>query len=358
MWVDGIRPLRASGLASVSAVVVFNVMLYQSTQMQPLDALDPEMVHAVDDLCTAYCGDFTLGGLARQVDIFGAHGQALDVRAGYLVQDGTRQRVMTITLPVVVNDLWTEAHEAKRARRQPVHRGYDLSGDIQAVGNIGGGPAPLDFTGINKSAHERKGGRRDGRLQVTTFFNPGPAADAAHKVLSVLPRTDVTAMYCRGTALGAPSANLVGKQIGYDGTRGDDGSFTFGVEMQSNSYTVEWGRLLTAGKRTDTTATNGTSVDFGTGSTAFGLQAYLHVFAFTGTSVTVKVQQSSDNGGADAWADVIGGTFAAATAVGAQRIQTARNQTVERYLRVVTSGTFTNAVFAVSVIRNDVAVTY
>ncbi|MFD0053042.1 hypothetical protein ACFVHR_04860 [Streptomyces sp. NPDC127168] len=236
--------------------------------------------------------------------------------------------------------------------------GYDLSGDIQAVGNIGGGPSPLDFTAINKRAYERKGGRLDGRMQVTSFFNPGPAADAAHKVLSVLPRTDVTAMYCRGTTLGAPSANLVAKQIGYDGTRGDDGSFTFGVEMQSNAYTLEWGRLLTAGKRTDAAAGNGTSVDFGTGSTSFGLQAYLHVFAFTGTSVTVKVQSSSDNGVGDAWADVTGGSFAAATAVGAQRIQTARNATIERYLRVVTTGTFSNAVFAVSVIRNDVAVTF
>ncbi|MGQ5576769.1 hypothetical protein [Streptomyces sp. ECR3.8] len=236
--------------------------------------------------------------------------------------------------------------------------GYDLSGDIQAVGNIGGGPTPLEFTGINKSAYERKGGRLDGRLQTTTYFNPGEEADAAHAVLSVLPRTDVIASYFRGTALGGPSANIVAKQIGYDGNRGDDGSFTFAVEAQSNSYTLEWGRSMTAGLRTDTAATDGDSVDFGTGSTSFGLQAYLHVFAFTGTSVTVKLQQSSDNGAGDAWADVTGGGFAAATAVGAQRIQTPRDQTVERYLRVVTTGTFTNAVFAVSVIRNDVEVTY
>jgi hypothetical protein len=55
---------------------------------------------------------------------------------------------------------------------------------------------------------------------------------------------------------------------------------------------------------------------------------------------------------------VTGGGFTAATGVGAQRIQTARGQTVERYLRVVTTGTFSNAVFAVSVARNDVEVTY
>lgn len=236
--------------------------------------------------------------------------------------------------------------------------GYDLSGDIQAVGNVGGGPSPLDFTAITKSAYERKGGRLDGRLQVTSFFNPGPEADAAHTVLGALPRTDVTATYCRGTALGAPSANLMAKQIGYDGTRADDGSFTFAVEAQSNSYTLEWGRLLTAGARTDTTGTSGDSVDFGTGATSFGLQAYLHVFDLTGTDVTVTVEESSDDGAGDAWTAVTGGAFTAATGVGAQRLQTARDQTVERYLRVTTTGTFTSAVFAVSVIRNDVEVTY
>jgi hypothetical protein len=234
--------------------------------------------------------------------------------------------------------------------------GYDLSGDIGALGNVGGGPAPLDFTAINKSAFERKGGIRDGRLQFTSYFNP--AAAQAHPRLSSLPTGDAIFSYFRGTAAGGQSANLVAKQANYDGTRGDDGAFTFAVEALANGYGVEWGTSMTAGKRTDTTATNGASVDFGTGSTAFGLQAYLHVFSFTGTSVTVKLQESSDNGGADAWADVTGGAFTAATGITSQRIATAAGQTIERYLRVVTTGTFTEAVFAVSVIRNEVATTF
>lgn len=243
--------------------------------------------------------------------------------------------------------------------------GYDLSGDINAVGNVGGGVAPLEFTGIDKYAPERKGGIRDGRLQMTSFFNPGTLPDQAHARLKTLPTADVVAAYFRGTALGGASANIVAKQIGYDGTRGDSGEFTFAVEAQANAYGLEWGKSCTAGKRTDTTGTNGTGVDFGAGSpplfngaALFGLQAYLHVFSLTGTSVTVKLQESSDNGGADTWTDVVGGGFTAATGPGAQRIETARGLTVERYLRVVTTGTFTSAVFAVSVARNDVAVTF
>lgn len=234
--------------------------------------------------------------------------------------------------------------------------GYDLSGDISAVNSIGGGPALLDVTGIDKSAFQRIGGLRDGRIDYTAFFNP--AAGQAHPRLSTLPTADVILSYYRGTALGGASANLVAKQLNYDGTRADDGAFTFAGQNQGNGYGLEWGTSLTAGKRTDTTATNGSSVDFGTGSTTFGLQAYLHVFAFTGTSVTVKLQESSDNGAGDAWADVTGGGFTAATGITSQRIATASNLTVERYLRVVTTGTFTNAVFAVSVNRNDVATTF
>jgi hypothetical protein len=116
----------------------------------------------------------------------------------------------------------------------------------------------------------------------------------------------------------------------------------------------------TAGVRADTTATNGTSVDFGTGSTAFGLrlQAYLHVTAFTGTSCTVKLQESSDDGAGDAFADVTGGSFGAQTAVGASRIATSATQTVERYLRVVTTGTFTVCNFHVTIVRNATAVSF
>lgn len=234
--------------------------------------------------------------------------------------------------------------------------GYDLSGDTAALGTISGGHALLDKTGINKSAFERIGGRRDGFIEWTSHFNP--ATDQQHDVLSTLPLTDRILTYCRGTTLGNPAACMVAKQISYDFTRTDDGDLTAAVRAEANGYGLEWGNQLTAGKRTDTTATNGSSVDFGTGSTAFGLQAYLQVFAFTGTSVTVKIQESSDNGSGDAFTDVTGGGFTAATGITTERIQTSRSLTVERYLRVVTTGTFSNAVFSVVVVRNDTSVVF
>lgn len=88
--------------------------------------------------------------------------------------------------------------------------------------------------------------------------------------------------------------------------------------------------------------------------TVYGAQAYLQVTAFTGTDVTVKVQDSADG---TTYADVTGLAFAQTTAAHtAQRIATANNATIRRYWRAVTitSGGFTSATFAVAVVRNQI----
>jgi hypothetical protein len=232
--------------------------------------------------------------------------------------------------------------------------GFDASGDIQQLQQIGGGPALLDATGINKSAYERLGGLRDGRFEMTTFFNHVQAGTGTHEKLSALPRTDVILTYCRGTVLGNPAASIVAKQINYDPTRGNDGMFTFGVSAQANGYGIGWGQQLTAGIRTDTAATNGTSIDT-TQSLSFGAQAYLQVFAFTGTDATVKIQDSADN---VTFADVAGLAFTQITAAPAsQRIAISNTSTIRRYVRAVsaTTGGFTSLSFAVNFIKNQVA---
>lgn len=232
--------------------------------------------------------------------------------------------------------------------------GYDIGGDISSIGSLATPRATLPSTGITKYANERLFGKRDGSAEFVTYFNDDTVADSAHTALKGLPYTDIHLMYLRGTTIGNQSVGMVAKQVDYAPTRGDDGSLTFAVSALSNSYGLDWCTQLTAGKRTDTVATNGTGVDFGTGSKSFGFQAYLQVFAFTGTSATIKIQESSDNGAGDAWADVTGGGFTAVTGRTAERIQSSSaTLTVERYLRVVTTGTFSNLVFAVGVNRND-----
>lgn len=234
--------------------------------------------------------------------------------------------------------------------------GYNLSGDTNSLSKVSTSVVALDMTDITQSAFERKKGLRDGGIDWTSYFNPG-SASTAHDVLAALPMADRHLMYCRGTVLGSQAACLIGKQIDYGPSRGADGSLTVAVSAQANGYGLEWGHLGTAGRRTDGGAANGASVDFAAPSD-FGLQAYLQVFSVVGTSVTVKLQESSDDGAGDAFADVTGGGFVAATPAASpqcQRIETADDLTVERYLRVVTSGTFTSAVFAVCIVKNEVA---
>lgn len=227
-----------------------------------------------------------------------------------------------------------------------------ISGDVNAIGKIAGGPAAEDFTGIDKFAHERQGELRTGSIDFTAFYND-TASTGAHAVLRPLPYTDTLVTYLRGTTLGNQSACLMAKQVNYDGTRAANGAFTFAVNAESNAFGLEWGLQLTAGMRTDTVATNGTSIDYGAVSTLFGMQAYLQITSVVGTSCTVAVQDSADN---VTFVNVTGLAFTAVTPGAAptfQRLATANNATIRRYLRVATTGTFSSAVFQVTTQRNE-----
>lgn len=228
--------------------------------------------------------------------------------------------------------------------------GFDLSGDVNALGSVSGSLATLDVTAINKFAHERLGGLRDGTMEFTTVFDN--ALGSERVVLSALPRTDVIASYFITPVLGGAAASINGKQIDYAPTRANDGMLTSAISVQANSFGLEWGAQLTAGKRTDVAATNGTGVNGGAAS-SFGFQAYLHVFSFAGTDATVKLQDSADN---STFADLASGAFTQVTSntPQAQRIAVGGTATVRQFVRAVTvtTGGFTSLAFAVSFTRN------
>ena len=109
IWVEQIGPARGgSGLDSTSVRLALFVRLYTPMLQQPEDAIDPDLMTALDALMAAYSGDFTLDGMLREVDLMGRYGDPLSARAGYLTTSGSEYRVMTITLPLIVNDLWEE----------------------------------------------------------------------------------------------------------------------------------------------------------------------------------------------------------------------------------------------------------
>jgi hypothetical protein len=110
VWVDRLRPARGkSSLMATSGLLEIVTRLYGSMLTEPMDMIDPGMMAATNDLLAAYSGDFDLGGQVRNIDLLGEFGDGLAAQAGYVELDRKIYRVMTITIPIVINDVWAQA---------------------------------------------------------------------------------------------------------------------------------------------------------------------------------------------------------------------------------------------------------
>ena len=110
VWIDRLEPARGrSGLAATDARVVFNVRIYTNMLQQPQDAIDPEVLNAADLLFEAYTGDFELGDDSRFIDVLGmTQGHPLFAQSGYINIDNMVYRVLTLTVPVIVQNAWPQ----------------------------------------------------------------------------------------------------------------------------------------------------------------------------------------------------------------------------------------------------------
>lgn len=99
----------ASGLNRTTGRLALNVQVFTPIAQEPADDIEPIVIGAVDALMTAYSGHFTLGDRVRNVDLLGAHGTPLSASTGYVTIDDQTYRAAIITLPLIVNDLWSQA---------------------------------------------------------------------------------------------------------------------------------------------------------------------------------------------------------------------------------------------------------
>lgn len=223
---------------------------------------------------------------------------------------------------------------------------YDMSGDIGAFSSIKASRNLQDTTTIQQAAMARTRLLRDGEIGYNAFFDV--AAGGSHPVFSALPGANALFTWASGLTLGATCASLQAIQADYPLTRGQDGSVVVNPVAQGNAYGLEWGELLTTGKQTFASAASGTAIDYGAVSTLFGLAGYLHAISLGSGTATVAIQDSADN---ISFANVTGAVFTAVAGATSERIQTAVNATVRRYVRINVTGTFTNLVCAVSFVR-------
>ncbi len=111
IWIDRIEPARGrSGLTATDARVVFNVRVYTNMLQDPQDSIDPNVMNAMDLLFEAYTGDFQLGDDSRFIDVLGmTQGHPMFAQSGYINIDNMVYRVLTATVPVIVQNAWTQA---------------------------------------------------------------------------------------------------------------------------------------------------------------------------------------------------------------------------------------------------------
>lgn len=110
LWLGEIRPAaRQSGLNSTTSRLVFQIRIAQNMMSEPADDVDLDILVATMTLMTAYSGDFDLGGTAAYIDLLGAHGDPMFAKAGYLDQDKRLYRIMVLTIPIILNDVFSQA---------------------------------------------------------------------------------------------------------------------------------------------------------------------------------------------------------------------------------------------------------
>lgn len=112
IFVDSIKPVRTSGLNATSGLVSFFIRVYSSMLAEPQDDIDPVLLGAVSLLMESYSGDFQLASDTtaeiRHIDLLGAYGEGLSAQGGYLNLDSKMYRVMVISLPIVIDNLWLQ----------------------------------------------------------------------------------------------------------------------------------------------------------------------------------------------------------------------------------------------------------
>lgn len=226
--------------------------------------------------------------------------------------------------------------------------GNDLSGDANAVDSMGYTQALLETTPLNAAAATRITGLADGGVTVNGYFDN--AANKIHATFTSnsgkLPTADQVVLIPLNSGVGDPAIGISAKESDYTVNRSPGSAITVSSTFTGNGMGGEFGAMLTAHDDTHSSASNGTAVD-NTASSASGGSGYLQIMSLASGSVTVKIQHSANN---STWADLI--TFTAAGTSDVPKAQRSEvTGTVNRYLRIASTGTFSNAKIAAQFAR-------
>lgn len=88
---------------------VLNVRLHIDAFAQPLGDHELALVDTCNEFTTDLQQDYTLGGTVREIDISGQFSPGMTAEAGRITLSTQMYRIIDITVPVVVNDVATQA---------------------------------------------------------------------------------------------------------------------------------------------------------------------------------------------------------------------------------------------------------
>ena len=108
IWSSDIRSVPSSGLGAVSVLVELTARIQTPRIQEDPNTIDPLIMQAVGTLMAEFGGGFTLGGIVREIDLLGQHSSGLGAKPGYVTQNNVVYRVMDMTVPIIVNDLYAE----------------------------------------------------------------------------------------------------------------------------------------------------------------------------------------------------------------------------------------------------------
>ena len=224
--------------------------------------------------------------------------------------------------------------------------GKDMSGSANALSGAGYSQAMLETTPLNTSAATRITGLADGTLSVNGYFDTSDDAPWAEDS-GKLPSSDAVVLVALSSAVGDPSVGMNAKEGEFNVSRSSGSAISITSSFSGNGMGGEFGEMLTAHDDTHSSAGSGTVVDSGASSSSGGA-GYVQVISLGSGSVVVNLQESTSSGGSYSNFMTFS-TVAAAAAPSAERVT--MEGTVQRYIKVVTTGTFSNAKIAVAFAR-------
>lgn len=109
IYFANLKPVGAvSGLDSGSALLELTCRIYTNLLQTPADATDPKVIQVTSAVIKLFFGDLDLDGTVRNVDVFGEQSGGLTARAGHVDVGGTLFRCVDISVPLLINDMYTE----------------------------------------------------------------------------------------------------------------------------------------------------------------------------------------------------------------------------------------------------------